>query len=386
MSFKLRIFTLHHIPNNGAFLYAHALVSQLLTNFPSYDVKIVNYKTNRMALYEYLQLFKLFPKEPFFYYKRYRLWQKLLKNNIQLDNNFPRFSNEGQVQRYYSSNSNALLVGMDVWCIVNSISRPSFPNIYWIPEKIQIPKLAYGISAYNSDRSLINKHGKEITSYLNDFEVLGLRDRFTHELVLKYRTRTGGLVDRVPDPALLCDFPKTDISERAVSLGVDLNRPLLGLLLFGNSQLSESICSHFRAKGYQILALSMYNPHADINLGHILNPFQWAEFFGLLSFCITDRFHGTVFCIKNEIPFMSLENERIPRDQSKLYDLLTDFNLTSCYTHLYEDENSPSQIISRVDEIEGNWKKSLKPLVKPMLIRMHEHHRDFIDKMRILLG
>jgi polysaccharide pyruvyl transferase WcaK-like protein len=130
----------------------------------------------------------------------------------------------------------------------------------------------------------------------------------------------------------------------------------------------------------------MYNPYADINLGHVLNPFQWAEIFGLLSFCVTDRFHGTVFCIKNEIPFISLENENIPRDQSKLFDLLTDFNLDSCYEHIDENKNSTSRLISHINEIEGNWEKSLRPSIKPTLLDMQERFRQFSDQMGVLLG
>jgi len=386
MNAKLRILTFHHIPNNGAFLYAYSLVNQLKASFSSCDVKIIDYKTTGLALYENLKSFKLFPKEPLFYYKRNRLWATFLETQLDLDKSLPRFSGQKQVQRYFSRTSDALLVGMDVWCIINGTPRPRFPNIYWLPEKTKIPKLAYGVSAYNSDRSLIETYGKEITTYLNNFDVIGSRDRFTHEMVLKYRTRTSGLVERVPDPTFLCNIPKTGVAELVTSLGVDLNRPVLGLLLSRNDQLSERICSHFRAKGYQVLALSMYNPHCDINLGHKLNPFQWAELFGYLSFCISDRFHGTVFCIKNEIPFISLENERIPREQSKLYDLLMDFGLTSCYERLHDDKNSDSRIISRINQIEGAWEKSLRPSIKPARLDMVERYRNFSDKMRSLLG
>jgi len=370
MGIKLRILTFHHIPNNGSFIFSHALVDQLKSRFPGCDVKIIDYKTPRLAMYDYLKRFKLFPKEPFFYYKRYQLWKTLLENRFDLDKSYPLFSSGKKMLSYYASSSDALLVGMDVWCITKGTSRPLFPNVYWLPEKMKIPKLAIGISAYQSNRTLIAAHNKEITAYLNEFEVIGSRDRFTHDLVLKHRTRTSGLVDRIPDPALLFEIPKTGIAEIVVKLGVDLNRPLLGLLLFNNNQLSKKICSHFRAKGYQVVALSMYNPFADINLGYALDPFQWAEFFGLLSFCVTDRFHGTVFCVKNEIPFISLDNEKITRDQSKIYDLLTDFNLTSCYNHLYENGNSSSKILFRIGEIERDWENNLKKSIRPTLISM----------------
>jgi hypothetical protein len=385
MSFKLRIFTFHHIANNGAFLFSKALVSQLSTRLQDSDIKIVDYKTPRLALFEYLKRFKFFPNEPFFYYKRYKRWEKIL-DQLQLEKSFPRFTSEERLQQYFSAEADALLVGMDVWCIINGTHRPHFPNIYWLPEKIKIPKLACGVSAYNSDLSLIKSNSRRITEYLNDFEVIGTRDRFTQELVLQYRTRKDGLVERVPDPVLLQKFPETGVSDLAASLGVDLDRPLLGLLLFGNDHLSEQICNHFRTRGFQVVALSMYNPHADVNLGHLLDPLEWAEFFGLLSFCVTDRFHGTVFCIKNGIPFISLENENVPVSQSKLVDLLTEFNLTDCYQDLQAGQVPVSQVISRIMDIESDWQGLLKPSIKPLLQGLQVRFQTFNNEMFDQLG
>jgi hypothetical protein len=211
MSLRLRILTFHHIPNNGSFIFSLALVDQLKSKFPGCDIRIIDYKTARLALYDYLKRFKLFPKEPLFYYKRYQLWNTLLKNRFDLDKGFPRFSTGKQMLQYYGYTADALMVGMDVWCIVKGTSRPLFPNVYWLPGKMEIPKLAYGISAYQSNRALIASHGKKITAYLNEFEVIGSRDRFTHELVLKHRTNTSGLVDRVPDPALFFQIPKLEL-------------------------------------------------------------------------------------------------------------------------------------------------------------------------------
>ena len=164
---------------------------------------------------------------------------------------------------------------------------------------MDIPKIAYGVSGYNSDASLIQFHQDKITKYINDFEIIGSRDRFTHQMVTGHRTRSDGLVEMLPDPTFLYEIKPTGIGDKLSSLGVDLTRPILGTLLFGNTELAKEIQANYTAKGYQILALSMYNPYADINLGHLLDPFEWAEVFQYLNFCVSDRFHGTLFCLKN---------------------------------------------------------------------------------------
>ncbi len=61
------------------------------------------------------------------------------------------------MQHYFENHYNMLVVGMDIWCLINGTERPKFPNIYWLPEKMAIPKIAYGVSSYNSNPILIKK-------------------------------------------------------------------------------------------------------------------------------------------------------------------------------------------------------------------------------------
>jgi len=77
-----------------------------------------------------------------------------------------------------------------------------------------------------------------------------------------------------------------------------------------------------------MIALSNFNSYADINLGNKINPFEFAEVFRYFTFCITDRFHGTIFCLKNKIPFISVDHADIYlTTESKIYNLLKDFSL-----------------------------------------------------------
>jgi hypothetical protein len=355
--------------------------------FPDFDVKISDYRSPRLALYEYLKRFKILTGAPLFYYKRSRMWDKFLVENLDLDADYPHFAGPKRAQRYLADQCDALMVGMDVWCIVRGTQRPQFPNIYWLPEEMEIPKIAYGVSGYNSDLSLLQRHENEISRYINGFNIIGSRDRFTHEMVLKYRTRPDGLIARIPDPTFLFEIPQTGVAHQLASIGIDLDRPILGLLLSGNDRLSQEIQSFYRAKGYQILALSMYNPFADYNLGHLLTPFEWAEAFRLCTFCFTDRFHGAVFCLKNQIPFIGLEFDRhLPRGQSKLHDLLAEFDLLACYENPADENFEIAEFLSHSEAIEAIWEKELKRRVAPKLHSTITEHQEFIRKMKALLA
>ncbi|MCP4140509.1 MAG: polysaccharide pyruvyl transferase family protein [Chloroflexi bacterium] len=384
---KMRILSFHHIPNNGAFLFAYSLLELLQQEFGEFDVKILDYKSNRLAIYEYLKRFKFFQKIPLFYMRRARIWKEHLKIHLNMDSNFPHFTGEKALQKYFSNQYAALVVGMDTWCIINGTERPKFPNIYWLPEKISIPKIAYGVSAYHSDINLIQNSTKKIESYLNSFDIIGARDRYTYELVQKYRSRDDGLVEMIPDPTFTYEIKTSGVLSKLQALGIDMDRPTLGLLFFGDNFLSNEILSHYKAKGYQILAMSMYNAVADYNLGHILSPFEWAEAFRYLSFCISDRFHGTIFCLLNQIPFICLEKERhLPKKQSKIYDLLTTFGLETCYQNPADEGFEIVSFLAHADEIEATWEKNFKSGILPRIDDLKDEHAQFARKMKVELG
>ena len=380
---KLRILSFHHIQNNGAFLFAFSLAQLLQREFNDFDVKISDYKSRRLKTYDYLKRFKMLQKVPFFYIKRALMWGVETERYLDLDQDIPYFANERTLQKYFSKKYDALVVGMDVWCILNGTERPKFPNIYWLPEKMPISKIAYGVSAYNSDVRLIQHSATQISNYLNDFDIIGVRDHFTYQLVQRYRSRRDGLVEKIPDPTFMYEFRNTAVAIKLKSLGVDLERPILGMLLFGANVLGDRILAHYKSKGYQVLAMSMYNAKADFNLGHILTPFEWAEAFRYFSFCIGDRFHGTVFCLLNQTPFISIEKDvHLPKNQSKIFDLLVDFGLETCYQNPADKDFNIDFLLSRASEIEKSWESSFKPRIQAKIIVHRQAHFDFINKMK----
>ena len=384
---KARILTYHYIPNNGAFLFAYSLLELLQKEFQAFEVKVLDYKSKQLVTFEFLKRFKIFREVPLFYSKRAMMWNRQIEKYLELDKEFPKFANNEKLQKYLANHYGFLVVGMDVWCITNSVYRPKFPNIYWLPKSTQIPKIAYSVSAYNSNSYLIQQSIDQISKYLDSFDVIGARDGFTFDLVRKLRKRAGGVIDLIPDPTFMYKITETGVYKKLELLGVDFSKPILGLLLYGDDKLSCEIRSHYKSKGYQILALGMYNPFADLNLGHILTPFEWAETFRYLTFCISDRFHGTIFCLKNKIPFMCLEKDRIlPRKQSKIHDLLAGFGLETCYQNPADDHFTSFQFFAHASQIEAAWAHDFKPALQPQIDVRKQQHVEFIHKLKKVLN
>jgi hypothetical protein len=380
---KMGILTYHYIPNNGAFLFAFSLSRLLQKEFGGFEVQVIDYKSPRLAGYEILKRFKVFQGIPNFYMKRARMWDEQVRMHLTLDSDIPRFVSEKKLQEHLARRYDILVTGMDVWCMTHGSERPNFPNIYWLPERTATPKVAYGVSAYNSDAGLIQRSSAQIGNYLDGFEVVGARDRFTLDLALSHRKRTDSLVELIPDPTFTYEFQNTNVVEKLKFLGIDLKRPTVGLLFFGDDALAKQILAHYKSKGYQILAMSMYNAVADFNLGHVLTPFEWAEAFRYLDFCITDRFHGTIFCLLNQTPFISLEKERfLPRSQSKLFDLLAGFHMDACYQNPADNDFVADKFLAHADEIQASWEQTFKPNIQPQIEVLKQEHTAFLSRMR----
>jgi len=135
---KIRILTYHHVTNNGAVLQAYSLCEALNREFNGYDVKILDYIPYTLRQGEFLKIFKLCRKVPFFYFQRHLMFNKFVKGNLRLDHNLPKNKRlERLIAFINSQNYDALIAGSDnIWRISQTRFSPAFPNIYWLSDSI----------------------------------------------------------------------------------------------------------------------------------------------------------------------------------------------------------------------------------------------------------
>lgn len=381
---KIRILTYHYVTNNGAILQAYSLCNAIENKFDNCDVKILDYRSSKVGLYELLKIFKLYKKIPLFNILRYLKFKKFTKENLKLDTKIPRVVGYNKIVKFLNSqNYNMLVVGSDaIWKVADSPLLIKFPNAYWLSNQISAKKIAYAVSAYQSDLTLVSKHKDAISDCLNAFDIIGVRDEFTLDMVKNCDINNDVPILKIPDPTFLYKIKKTNVDAILTDLGIDLDKPILGILIHNEDVLSKSIRDYFKSNGYQIVALSMYNPYADLNLGHILDPFEWAEIFKYLTFCITDRFHGTIFCLKNKTPFISVEQKHIKSTKdSKIYSLLTDFNMVECYTNTHSEGFNTNEFFDKCLELLHLWDGGYKAKIGNKLEKMETDGHNFIEQM-----
>ena len=128
----------------------------------------------------------------------------------------------------------------------------------------------------------------------------------------------------------------------------------------------------------------MFNPYADINIGHQVDPEEWAAFYKQLTFCITDRFHASVFCLRDDVPFVAIEPYQ-PKSllNSKIYSLLKDFGIEKiCYQNTYLPEFDLDRFISTCDQVESNWKADLSDGVRSRLHMQNQSQKEFLELVK----
>jgi hypothetical protein len=383
---KLRILTYHFIPNNGASLFALSLQRVLTKCFETWDVKILGYKTPKLFGYELLKLAKPLRNYPFFYLQRYLIFQKFFERHLNIDKNAPMFSGSALMRYLEDQEVAATFVAMDTWNVARWKELPAFPNAYWLPGKLSGKKVAFSVSGYRSHRSELEKQQSQIKHLLDDFDFIGVRDAFTHSFVANSGIESHVPLVRMHDMTVFHDIESVGVKEKLVEFGLDFERPILGLLFFGKPTLSKAMRLYFKEKGYQIVALSMYNPYADINLGHRLDPLEWAEALKFLDFCITDRFHGVLYCLKNNTPFVSIEPISLETPfNSKLLSLLKYFEMEAFYLDPFSNDFKVDKIFEKHKEARNTRDQHLD-LINNRLEIMRNENLIILERLKEIIS
>ena len=374
--------------NHGSCIFNVALNRILASSLPEHDIKFLDSIPLSWRMYEWLRLFKPNRRIPLHNLKRYRNLMAYSREHLRVER-FPGSSSyEGLMRRLREREYDALVVAKVVWDIAMIWQNPRFPNIFWISEDIPAKKIAYAVSGHRTNLELFERHKDDVKRILSGYSLIGVRDDMTEHIVKEAGVDELVPVHRMSDPAFLFEHRAGHGPELRARFGLHPEQPVLGLLFYGKQELAARIREHYHARGYQIVNLSMYNPAADINLGHRLNPDEWVSMFSELEFCITDRFHCSIFCLRNNVPFAGIEPYApAHRLNSKVYSLLQDFQLCEpCYHNPYEPGFDAGRFLDACDGIQRDWEDHFAAPVRARIEQQTAVQRRFVEAMQGILG
>lgn len=362
---KIGILTYHHVINDGAILQTYSTAESIKKTIKDVDVEVVDF---RMRVKETESLFALFRSiiklnSPMSVIKRYIIFKRCINNMLPISKDRLISDDYYKSIKFISNKYDLLIVGSDeVWKIENGKFARPFPNIYWLDEKIRCPKIALSVSANRTEYKRLDINTKEkIKKKIGQFDLIGVRDEHTFNFVKAIDSEVNNIY-KVPDPTVTFKLDRRyNLSNKLKKLGVNLDKPLLAMIIASIDNKRMNFCKKvyqvYKKKGYQVIGLSLHNKYVDINLSGKLNPFEWSHLFKYFTFCITDRFHGTIFSLKNGIPFLTVDHKNYyTRIESKTHDLLKDLSLLDHHIHL---NNVKDDLLKILEKAENGFNKEL---------------------------
>lgn len=378
---KIGILTYHHVINDGAVLQALGHVYTLKELFPKAEIEVINYRYKSIEKIEKRDSFKTIlklKKEGFSKIKKYYSFRRFVSDLLPLSkgslvsdkiNEAISFINE---QKY-----DYVIVGSDeVWKILNKKYSRRFPNIYWLPKELKVKRIASAVSANGSMPTLLNDINirKEIKTIVSGFHVIATRDQYTYNLIKSIDKTLN--VYQVPDPTFGVEFKAQGVKEKLEKAGVDFTRKRFVLNLSSNniefSKTSNQIFNYAKKNNIQLIGIGQYNKYCEVNILNILNSLEWATCYQYFDFCVTDRFHSTIFSIKNNIPFLAIEStKKYPTEhKGKIVDLLSKMDNLEYHCFYTDNLNLEKKIV----ELMNSFKRDdFKEKIKEMKSQFRNH-------------
>lgn len=329
---KIGILTYHSSHNYGAFLQAYALC-EALRERTGHDVEIINYSMRRAvsANRQNILFNKRYPATVVYNLWRYEMFNKASPKYHQLSNEKLVTDDLQVFASWLEGKYDAIIVGSDeVWKLDG---YRGFPNPYWLPDVKGCKKMAYAASSRTAPERITGEMKEKVGQLLKTFSYVGVRD-MTTKAVIESALPVGGSCNLNCDPTFLYDFKvDKDICREFVRkrFKVSDNKKCVALMI-GEPKLAYAIIEKY---GEKFNFISLYEYYGTKGF-YVPDPFSWIKAISGVSGLVTTFFHGMVFAIKSNTPFLAIENRELSDViYSKSYDLLHRNHLENHFAYLY---------------------------------------------------
>ncbi|MBJ6137330.1 polysaccharide pyruvyl transferase family protein [Marinobacter litoralis] len=208
---------------------------------------------------------------------------------------------------------------------------PFMPNYFldFVKNANDVTRISYAASFGVDKWEFTEKQTKEFKRLLAMFDAVSVREDDGVDLVREYLGRSDAL--HVIDPTMLLGAEAyRTLTEKAQ---VKSSTGNLKVYILDRSAQSDNfvqeLSDYFALKPFEVMPekrlVEEEVTDENVELFKYPCPTQWLKGFQDAEFVVTDSFHGTVFSILNNKPFIALGNER--RGMSRFTSLLKMFDL-----------------------------------------------------------
>jgi hypothetical protein len=380
MKKKIGILTQPLSTNYGGLIQAFALQKFLMKR--GYEVQVINRVFKPVSIFRFvLSLFKTYLSY-FLMGSKIELrkisdWkskkelkliakntEKFIKDNIIVTEIFKKKINKKLIRKY---NFDGYVVGSDqVW---RPMYSPYLPNYFFdfLNENDEVKRVSYAASFGVDFWEFNNKQTNTCKHLVKQFEAVSVREDSGVDLCKQY---FGIDAVHLLDPTMLLD--NEDYEDLVKNCSIAKNMPPFLTTYFLDEDIDKIEIAENVAASLKFQLMSNIYSKTEISESTPKPPVEeWLERFMKASFVVTDSFHGTVFSIIFNIPFIVIANKK--RGISRFTSLLSKFNLEDRLV-FNDNKQITENIFNHID-----WKKvnEIRELEKLKSIDFIEKSFDF---------
>ncbi|MCR5205014.1 MAG: polysaccharide pyruvyl transferase family protein [Lachnospiraceae bacterium] len=321
---KIGILTWYYAMNHGARAHTYALVHTLRSM--GYNAEIIAYQS--WHSYWDVEPYWVVSKNIPFMVKRihYRMSFKKTERDYEFLSKKVHTAKEIDGLGY-----DLIILGSDEIFNINHLITSKDYTYFGVGIE-KTPMITYAVSCGQSDSDI--KWPDEVVESVDRIKALSVRDSNSQRIV---RSNTGREAELVLDPTLLYDFK--NLSDKNW-----LYRDYILIYTFGFIEANkDQIVSYAKEQGKKIVCIGNAFAWADVNIQYP-SQYQWYAAFEHADIVITNSFHGTIFAIKNQKPFINiLMDDKV----TKISNLLEQFGIEYKDRLLVNGKNDLSLVLQK---------------------------------------
>ena len=348
---RIGILTFHYAYNYGAVLQCFALQEYVKSLPTDIQVEIIDYRAPAISnVYKWFFPSRFICKNPFKIIKKicreFVLTCQRKKRYEAFDNFITSKFSLAPISNIIDNPYDLIIVGSDqVW---NINLTNGFDEFYWgdfmHPNKTRI--ISYAVSMQDNWESSLDKI---ILNKLSNFCSISVRESTIAKKILSICPTLQ--IETVVDPTLLL----SQCFWNTVAIKPEKRSPYLLLYQVEFSQKTVNIANEIASR----LGLEIINLELEINSrtpkdAIALSPEKFLGYFKYADYIVCSSFHGTIFSLQFEKPFVSIRM-RMGKD-NRVKSLLDNLNMSERFIDSVEDfRNYPSYSVNqKLEELRKN--------------------------------
>lgn len=369
---KILIITFTSGNNPGTYMQGLGVQTAMKKLYPKAQVdflKFSDFKANIGVLDKKAKLWYTVRQKATSAYRlmKYNQLRKKTMNFTQSIDLFNYTKNDETIIRQYD----LIVIGSDT-ILEQAYGKDGRIGLNWMP--LNVRKIYFAASA--SPASFEPK--EDLKSVAAKAEFISLRDNLTIDFFVNKLGINKERIIKQPDPSYFLDINQFSLSAQQQNKLIKGRKYVLYNFM-SNFPLRKNIADELRKLGYTVVSTA-YNPYADICLDTV-DAYEWAGVFKLMDLIVTERFHDSVFGLRNERPVIAIDWDptRFSNNgDSKTLRILEDYNHQHLHFNLCEKTDS-SVIVDAVKNIKDLF--DLKK-VKDVNVMQQEHINTILKQIK----